>query len=56
MSEQESLRKALAWLLEQQTSQQAIDSQLISEAARRFDCSPLDEAFLQNYFVKPPHE
>ena len=51
MSEHESLRKALSWLLEHQT----IDGHLIGEASRHFDLSPLDEAFLQQYFVELQH-
>lgn len=48
MSEHESLRKALSWLLEHKK----IDGPLIAEASQHFDLSPLDEAFLRQYFVE----
>ena len=48
MSEHESLRKALSWLLEHKI----IDGPLITEASQHFDLSPLDEAFLRQYFVE----
>ncbi|MBO1519080.1 hypothetical protein [Oceanisphaera pacifica] len=48
MSEHESLRKAIAWIVEHTT----IDEHLVNEASRRFDLSPLDDAFLQQYFVE----
>jgi hypothetical protein len=47
MSEHESLRKALSWLLEHEQ----LDQQLIAEASRQFDLSPVDEEFLCRYFI-----
>ena len=47
MSEHESLRKALAWLLQQPK----LDQRAIAEASRHFDLSPLDEEFLSQYFL-----
>lgn len=51
MSEHESLRKALSWLLEHKK----ITEYLIGEASQRFDLSPLDEAFLRQYFCDSDH-
>ncbi|OIN13110.1 hypothetical protein [Oceanisphaera psychrotolerans] len=47
MSEHESLRKALSWLLEHEQ----LNPQLIAEASRQFDLSPVDEEFLRRYFI-----
>lgn len=47
MNEHESLRKALAWLLQQPQ----LTPRLIAEASRHFDLSPLDEEFLHRYFL-----
>ncbi|WP_116473396.1 hypothetical protein [Zobellella maritima] len=52
MREHESLRKALAWLLEQEQ----ITAERIAEALNHFDLSPLDEDFLRHYFAKYPRE
>ena len=46
VSEHEELRRAVTWLIEQPSR----DSRTIEEASRRFDLSPLDEAFLLNHF------
>lgn len=51
MNEHESLRKALAWLLEHPE----LDQHLIAEASRHFDLSPLDEEFLTQYFLSGSH-
>jgi hypothetical protein len=48
MSEHESLRKALSWLLEQPQ----LDQETIAEASRHFDLSPVDEEFLHRYFIE----
>lgn len=42
----EPLRRAIRWLSEQRRH----DHAAISEAARRFDLSPADEAFLHEHF------
>ena len=42
----EDLRRAIAWLLEQPQR----DARTIEEASRRFNLSPLDEAFLLEHF------
>lgn len=42
----EPLRRAIRWLSEQGRH----DHAAISEAARRFDLSPVDEAFLREHF------
>jgi hypothetical protein len=42
----EDLRRAIAWLLEQPQR----DARAIEEASRRFNLSPLDEAFLLEHF------
>jgi hypothetical protein len=47
MPEGESLRQAVRWLAEQEVRDEAA----ITEAARRFDLSPLDEDFLLRRFV-----
>lgn len=47
MGSQEPLRKAIAWLL----AQRKVSAELIEQASRRFDLSPLDEAFLREYFI-----
>ncbi|WP_346352013.1 hypothetical protein N2M06_06820 [Oceanimonas sp. AH20CE76] len=47
MSEHESLRKALHWLI----GQPAISKESIAAASRHFDLSPLDEQFLRDYFL-----
>lgn len=52
MNEHESLRKALAWLLEQGQ----ITTVQIAEASNRFDLSPLDEDFLRHYFARYPRK
>ncbi len=45
----EDLRKAVRWISEHgEHSPRAIE-----EAARRFDLSPLDEAFLLRHFAEP---
>jgi hypothetical protein len=46
LPEGEKLRRAVAWLVEQPGR----DLRTIEEASRRFDLSPLDEAFLLNHF------
>ncbi|MDZ7737114.1 MAG: hypothetical protein U5P41_14230 [Gammaproteobacteria bacterium] len=46
----EALRKALIWLAYQTTR----DAETISEAARKFDLTPLEEEFLQHEFRTPP--
>jgi len=43
------LRRAIAWLIEQPRR----DAGAIEEASRRFDLSPLDEAFLLEHFRDP---
>ncbi len=43
----EPLRKAVRWLSEQRR----YTAEAISEAARRFDLSPVDEAFLLQHFL-----
>ena len=40
------LRRAIAWLIEQPQR----DARAIEEASRRFNLSPLDEAFLLEHF------
>ena len=40
------LRRAIAWLIEQPQR----DARTIEEASRRFNLSPLDEAFLLEHF------
>ena len=42
----DDLRRAIAWLLEQPQR----DARAIAEASRRFNLSPLDEAFLLEHF------
>ena len=44
----ESLRNAIGWLLESRPTTR----QRISDAARRFDLSPLEEEFLITEFLK----
>jgi hypothetical protein len=46
LPEGEALRRAVAWLAEQPRR----DLWAIDEASRRFDLSPLDEAFLLEHF------
>lgn len=46
LPEGEALRRAVAWLAEQPRR----DLWTIDEASRRFDLSPLDEAFLLEHF------
>jgi hypothetical protein len=45
----EDLRRAIAWLIEQPQR----DVRTIAEASRRFNLSPLDEAFLLEHFRDP---
>jgi hypothetical protein len=45
----EDLRRAVAWLIEQPQR----DVRTIAEASRRFNLSPLDEAFLLEHFRDP---
>lgn len=47
-AKKENLRKAVQWL----SQQGAYSPALIQQAARRFDLSPLDEAFLIRQFLK----
>ena len=47
--ESTDLRRAIAWLIEQPQR----DARTIEEASRRFDLSPLDEAFLLEHFRDP---
>lgn len=42
----DDLRRAIAWLIEQPRR----DARAIEEASRRFNLSPLDEAFLLEHF------
>jgi len=49
LPEGEGLRRAVAWLIEQPRR----DLPTIEEASRRFDLSPLDEAFLMDHFRDP---
>jgi hypothetical protein len=44
----EALRSAIRWLDERRTP---VTSDLIEEASRRFDLSPLDEQFLLDHFL-----
>lgn len=44
----EALRNAIRWL----AAQSRHDAAAVEEAARRFDLSPLDEAFLLEHFVQ----
>ncbi len=46
----EALRRALDWLIEHPRR----DAAALEEAARRFDLSPLDEAFLLEHFRERP--
>ena len=46
LPEGEDLRRAIAWLIEQPQR----DARAIGEASRRFNLSPLDEAFLLDHF------
>lgn len=50
MGSHEPLRNALAWLL----TQRKVSTELIEQVSRRYDLSPLDEAFLREYFSKAP--
>ncbi len=52
LPEGEDLRRAVAWLVEQPRR----DVRSIEEASRRFDLSPLDEAFLLEHFREPRNE
>jgi hypothetical protein len=47
LPEGEGLRRAVAWL----AGQASRDFATIEEASRRFDLSPLDEAFLLDHFL-----
>ena len=49
--EGESLRNAIRWLLEHRPTTR----QRVSDAARRFDLSPLEEEFLATEFLKQEH-
>jgi hypothetical protein len=49
LPEGEALRRAVAWLADQPRR----DVATIEEASRRFDLSPLDEAFLLERFRAP---
>jgi hypothetical protein len=49
LPEGEALRRAVAWLAEQPRR----DGATIEEASRRFDLSPLEEAFLLDHFRAP---
>jgi len=46
----EDLRHAVQWL----SGQGPLTPELIEEAARRFDLSPLDEEFLLRHFLLQP--
>ena len=46
LPEGDDLRRAIAWLIEQPQR----DARAIEEASRRFNLSPLDEAFLLEHF------
>lgn len=46
----EALRRAVRWLSEQRRH----DLAAVEEAARRFDLTPLEEAFLLEHFVERP--
>lgn len=50
MGSHEPLRNALAWLL----THRKVSSELIEQASRRYDLSPVDEAFLREYFIEIP--
>ena len=50
MGSHESLRNALAWLL----TQRKVSTELIEQVSRRYDLSPLDEAFCVSILVKLP--
>lgn len=50
----ESLRKAMRWLDERAREAPGLDKlKLVSEAAARFDLSPLEEEFLIGNWVRP---
>lgn len=49
LPEGEGLRRAVAWLVEQPQR----DLRTIEEASRRFNLSPVDEAFLLEHFREP---
>jgi len=48
LPEGEDLRKAVRWLAEQDVK----SLEVIEEASRRFDLSPLDEDFLIRHFLE----
>jgi len=48
LPEGEDLRKAVRWLVEQDVK----SLEVIEEASRRFDLSPLDEEFLIRHFLE----
>jgi hypothetical protein len=52
LPEHEALRRAVAWLIEQPRR----DASTIEEASRRFDLSPVDEAFLLDHFRDRPQD
>ena len=50
----ESLRKAMRWLDERAREAPGLDKlKLVTEAAARFDLSPLEEEFLIGNWVRP---
>lgn len=52
LPEHEGLRRAVSWLIEQPVR----DLQIIEEASRRFNLSPLDEQFLLDHFRTPKRQ
>lgn len=54
MPEGESLRRALRWLDERVKEEPALPrAKLVSDAAARFDLSPVEEEFLLTNWVRP---
>jgi hypothetical protein len=54
MPQGESLRRALRWLDERAREEKAPERlKLVSEAATRFDLSPMEEEFLLGNWVRP---
>jgi hypothetical protein len=52
LPENEGLRRAVQWL----ATQTSWDAQVIEEASRRFDLSPIDEEFLLRHFRDAGHD
>lgn len=54
LPEGESIRRALKWLDDRVRDEPGLDrARAASEAARRFDLSPLEEEFLLRRWVRP---